>query len=211
MARKKSKPHRPASPWETDGATGTKDARGRPLRAPLARGPVTADTIETRAVDPGTGRDVTARERIWRRRGSPIVEALPEADRAALAHYADLVGRIGASAGTLDPTGQGGTPSTPTGPSLSRLAAAEGVRRVRHALAGHAVTLDRFGRAMAYQTLVDLLAVEEVSPNEVARRIERTPTGRPSRPAIAGVRAATADAAALVAAALGHRDGGGAK
>ncbi|MBW4709588.1 hypothetical protein KX928_17515 [Roseobacter sp. YSTF-M11] len=207
MAKRKTKPVTlPPFAWNTDGDTGTKDAKGRPIRAPLARKAVELTAIEVRTL--AENGETVERERVpvWRGKISGAVASLPETDREALAEYAFFVSHVGASSGASDPTsGGGGSRPTPTGPSLSRIEAAQALGRVHDALKGREIQAHPRGRALSFRRLIELLAVDEVSPTVIARKLDLKPKERPSRPAFAAVKGAIPIASAIVAAALGHR------
>ncbi|WP_227271228.1 hypothetical protein [Roseobacter weihaiensis] len=203
----------PAFILPADGDTGTRDAEGRPIRAPLARRAVELTSIEVRSLSQPDesvryGEETTERERIpvWRGKIPGAISALPVTDREALAEYAYFVSHVGASSGGCDPSGGGGgTRSTPTGPNLSRIEAAQALGRVHDALQGRLLQAHPRARVLTYRRLVELLAVDEISPSAIARKLDYTPKDRPSRPAFAAVKSAIPEAAALVATALGHR------
>lgn len=205
MAKRKTKPVTiPPFTWDTDGDTGTKDAKGYPVRAPLGRHAVELTSIETRTFNGATVK--RTRETVWRGKVPAIVSSLPETDREALAEYAYLAAHIGASSGAIDPSGGGGgTKSTPTGPNLSRIIAAQALGRVNDALQGHLLRVHPRARVLTYRRLIELLAVDEVSPTAIARKLDYMPKDRPSRPAFTAVKAAIPEAASIVALALGYR------
>lgn len=209
MAKRKTKPVTlPPFKWDTDGDTGTTNARGEAIRAPLVRNAVELTSIKVPVVTPEDVKNTKSNatefktERVWRGKTPAIVSGLPETDREALAEYAYCVAHVGASSGALDPSGGGGSRPTPTGPSLSRIEAAQAIGRVHAALEPRVVKVDR---ALTFRRLIELLAIDEQSPTAIARKLDATPKERPSRPAFTAVKAAIPEAAALVAFALGWR------
>lgn len=155
------------------------------------------------AVD-ARGEAKVIRPRVWRVPESPVMRALPEGPRAALATYADLVERVAASGGTADPTGGGGGGRPASGPSLARLAAARRLASLDAALAGHRFVALRLRSGSAvtvtpYRDLVVWVAVDGASRAEIEARcgIPRSDAWR------ARLTAAIGDAAHLLALRLG--------
>lgn len=170
------------------------------IRAPLARPELNLTSIETRTLDANGKAINRTRKAVWRGKTGAIVSGLPETDREALAEHAFCVAHVGASSGALDPSGGGGSRPTPTGPSLSWIGAAKAIGRVQAVLEPQ---FAKVHRGLTFRRLIELIAIDEISPTAIAHKLDATTKERPSRPAFAAVKAAIPEAAALVTAAAG--------
>jgi hypothetical protein len=147
------------------------------------------------------GAPVVRRAPVWRSPVSPVMRALPEAPRAALLDYANLVEKVASSGGTLDPSGAGGGRSA--GPSLGRLIAARHLADLDTLLAARrfvAVVSGGGATVTTYRDLARWVAVDGASRRELEARmgLPRTDAWR------ARLTRAIGEAAHLLAVRLGY-------
>lgn len=182
-----------------------------PLPKALADHPRRGDLERVNLVADG-GRDTTGEAQpqavaVWRLRPGAGVRALPVALQPAVLRWADLVEQVsGAGGAGLDPTGVRASGGLPAGPSLSRLQAAEQLRRLNDRLAAvdglrivvgaSSIAQMRRGRAVtaSARDLLTWLAVDGLSAAAMLRRagIARATAGQVAELREAVLRAARA-------------------
>lgn len=121
-------------------------------------------------------------------------------------HYTETAEAVVASGGS-DLAGGGGARTVPTGPSLSRLQAAEALGDMRLALSAGAVVLRGRGRrprpvTVAWVDLIEAAAINGHDCTTIARAALGMPS--PSQRQIANITAALGQAAAALVEQCGH-------
>ncbi|QDF14296.1 hypothetical protein vBDshSR4C_048 [Dinoroseobacter phage vB_DshS-R4C] len=193
----------PPFPWETTVThRGRKYATARP---DLIEADVITGTTRTAAGD-----ITVTKARVWRTPLPPACAHLPAPCQAALLHYAEVAEAVVASGGTSDPTGGGGSRPVPTGPSLSKIKAAEALGAMRLALAEGVVILRRPGRGartvtVAWVDMIEAAALGGHDCTTMARAALSTPA--PSARQVAHLTAGLRAAAEALAAHCGFTAG----